>query len=377
MKVTNNGKGAFRRCEDGTWMIDTKIKIENEFKHFTKRGYPTLSSAKADFERAKAEFVKKKTFNSKITFLQELIAEYLKMRKRTVNESTVEQDNYLLNKYLLSYFDNDLISNVITDDNFKMWFDDLVNNPDVSPKRQNKVITTIKSFLNFAYMHKFISASVYQDCDVCLYKVKASKKSDKERVIWSPEEEKSFIQSLDDDKISLMFRTFIIVATRLGEFLGIQGKCFDYANSRINICQQVKNKVGEGAFLTGKLKTSDSYRTILIPKELNEELNDYITQLGIKDDDFLWFSSDKKKPYSRTHIRKLFNYYCDKANVRRMNLHALRHNQAVKLARICTTGEEIEIVARRLGHSPEVFMNIYANHHNQEKETELLSKLNF
>lgn len=377
MKGNNYSKGAFRKYEDGTWAIDTKIKIGNSFRHFTKRGYPTLSAAKADYDRAKAEFIKKKSEETSIMFLEDLIEEYLKMRKITMNESTVEQDTYLLRKYLSSYFENGLISKTITSSNIKHWYDNLINNPDISDKRKNKVITTIKSFLNFSYMHKYISASTYQDCDVCLYKIKTSKKSYTERVIWTEDEEKRFIASLGIGKNSLMFRTFMCIATRLGEFLGIQGKCYDHENARILICQQVKNKVGEGAILSTKLKTTDSYRTILLPKDLNEELYDYVTSLGIKEEDYMWFHTKKSKPYSRTHIRKIFNRYCDKAKVRRMNLHALRHNQAVKLARICTTGEEIEIVAKRLGHSPEVFMNIYANHHNEKKESELLSKLNF
>jgi integrase len=373
-----NGKGAFRKSDDGTWMIDTKIKIDGVFKHLTKRGYPTLSSAKADFERAKADFISSKSLNKyEIKLLEDLVSEYLKKRKITMNDSTVEQDTYLLNKYILTYFGNVLISEAITQETIQRWFDDLINNPSVSAKRQNKVITTVKSLLNFAYMHKYISASLFQDCDVCLYKVKASKKSNTERIIWTAEEETKFIKALGKGKISLMFRTFLVIATRLGEFLGLQGKCYDYKTARIEICQQVKNKVGVGAILTGKLKTSDSYRSILLPKDLNEEIHEYIETVGIKEDDFLWFTTNKNTPYSRTYIRKLFNKYCDKAKVRKMNLHALRHNQAVKLAKICTTGEEIEIVARRLGHSPEVFLNIYANHQNEQKESELLSKLGF
>jgi integrase len=324
-----------------------------------------------------AKFISNKNKTHEVLLLSDLIQAYLKMRKLTMNESTVEQDSYLLKKYLTDYFGDDTIKNVINQNAIQQWFDELVNNPNVSAKRQNKVITTIKCFLNFAYTRKYIDASTYQDCDVCLFKVKTSKKSDVERIIWTDQEEKDFINSLTNPKISLMFRTYLIIATRLGEFLGLQGKSYDYSTARITISQQVKNTVGKGAVLTGKLKTSDSYRTILLPKDLNEEINEYINTFGIKDDDFLWFHKNKKKPFSRTYIRTLFNQQCDKAKVRRMNLHALRHNQAVKLARVCTTGEEIEIVARRLGHSPEVFLNIYANHKNEEKESAILSKLGF
>ena len=56
MKVVKR-KGAFVQYADATWGIDTKVKIGDEFRHFGKKGYTTLSAAKADYERAKEEFI--------------------------------------------------------------------------------------------------------------------------------------------------------------------------------------------------------------------------------------------------------------------------------------------------------------------------------
>jgi len=44
-------------------------------------------------------------------------------------------------------------------------------------------------------------------------------------------------------------------------------------------------------------------------------------------------------------------------------------------ASVCHTGEEIEAAARRLGHSPEMFMNTYARHSSDETENKLLERL--
>ena len=63
------------------------------------------------------------------------------------------------------------------------------------------------------------------------------------------------------------------------------------------------------------------------------------------------------------------------AGVRRINPHCSRHMMAVKLSKVATTGDLIVAAAGVLGHSPETFMNTYANHNNDTKQRELLEKI--
>ncbi len=63
------------------------------------------------------------------------------------------------------------------------------------------------------------------------------------------------------------------------------------------------------------------------------------------------------------------------AGVRKVNPHASRHLQATKLASVCATGAELEAAARRLGHSPEMFMNTYAKHSSDKTEAELVKRI--
>lgn len=366
----------FRQDTDGTWIIDTKVKVNGVFKHFTKRGYVTLGAAKADFERAKAEFITSKQSYRSIMFFEDLVDEYENMRKIKVDISTAERDMSDFNVYMFPYFKGKLIKDVFKQNVIHNWYRDLVGNPKITNNKKSKVITRIKDLLKFAYMHKYINAEVYQDCDVGIYQVKVSKKPEHERIIWTEDEEKAFLEATSSDKRdSLMFRLFLLTSPRLGEFLALQPCCFDKDKNRIIITQQVKNIRGQGVVLTGKLKTNESYRTIVIPSDLAEELKTYIDDFNIMDNQYIWHSFSKNKPLSRNSVRRLFAYYCDKAGVRQMNLHALRHNQAVKLASVCHTGEEIEVAARRLGHSPSMFMNTYANHTNDKTESELLKRM--
>jgi len=368
--------GAF--LSDGkTWSIDTKIKVNDEWKHLKRTGYPTLSAAKADFERVKKEFIEKNSFYVRATTFEDLFAEYQDMRKVQVDISTMEIDKGIFKCHLLPKFAGKPIKDVFKQESIKYWYLTLINDTKISNARKSKIITRMKDLLKFAYMHKYISPETYQECDVEIYQVKYSKKPLTERVIWTPEEEQAFLEAIKvDDRDYLMFRLFLLCSPRLGEFLALQPNCFDYDKKKITIKQQIKYISGNGkAVLTDKLKTHDSYRTIIITNSIAEELKNYIDTLGIADNEFLFFGITKTMPMGRTTFKRKLYKYCDLANVRRINPHASRHNQAVKLAAVCQTGEEIESAARRLGHSVSVFLETYANHKNDETESSLLNKI--
>lgn len=366
----------FYQEKDKSWTIDTKIKVNGVWKHLKRTGYQTKGEAIFDFPRVKEEFIKSrggKLYNSEF---EELVADYEKMRRVIVDQSTCESDLSTFKVHFMPYFANKSIKDVFDEYTIRTWYDNLISNDNLTNNKKSKIITRMKDLLKFAYNHKYINAEVYQDCDVNIYQVKYSKKPKTERVVWTVDEEERFLKAISKNKHdNLMFRLFLTTSPRLGEFLALQPNCFDYDKRRITICQQVKNVTGKGAILTEKLKTHESYRTIAISKELADELKEYIDTFGIKPEQFLWYSDNKNKPMGRNTIRRIFNGYCVKANVRHLNLHALRHNQAVKWASIAKTGEEIEIAAHRLGHSPSMFLNTYANHAKEEKENELLLRL--
>lgn len=369
-------RGAFIKCNDGTWMIDTQVKVDNEWKHFKKKGFATLSAAQSAFETEKEIFIKRHSVHHKVMLFDDLIDKYKEMRRVVVDESTLVCDQSVYNVYLLPYFHNKLLKDCLNRETINEWYHNLVDTTKYSANKKSKVITRMKDILKFAYMHEYIDAPTYQSCDVCLYQVKYQKRPEIERVVWDKEEEKAFFDTVEGSRIDfIMFKLFLTCSPRLGEFLGLTGDCFDYKKKKITIKQQVKNVIGKGAVLTDKLKTHESYRTIILDQTLADLLNDYIKDFGIGSDDFIFHSSSKKQPVSRNTFRRKLYHYCELAGVRKINPHASRHLQAVKLARVADSAEMIEAAARRLGHSPEMFLNTYARHVDDEKENELLRRL--
>ena len=127
--------------------------------------------------------------------------------------------------------------------------------------------------------------------------------------------------------------------------------------------------------LSSRLKSEESYRTIALPQDISNMLQEYIEELGLRDTDYIFHTYNRRTPVSRTSFRRKLYSYCDKAEVRKLNPHAIRHTMAVRLARVCKTGAELETAAKRMGHTTSVFLDIYANHKDDEIENDLLNRM--
>lgn len=366
-------RGLFKQLSDGSWSIDTKVKVNGEYKHFAKRGYRTLSDAKADYDRALNQFIQKNSHVYEVLFFDDVINEYKKMRAVTVNDTTLITDNSIYNVYLYPYFKGKLIKDVFNPTTMKDWYERLAKNRNYSENKKGKVITRTKDILKFAYNHKYIDAETFQDCDVIMYPIKSSKKP-KEKTIWTQEEEEKFLSVVKDTSLKdyIMFKTFFSLGARIGEFLAIQGKGFD--GNMITINQQIVY-TEDGFNLTSKLKTYESYRQVLLDTTTSQLLKQYVKDFNIKDNDFLFYSFKKNEPVSKTTFRRKLNYYCSEANVPIITPHCARHRKAVQLSSVSLSMSDLEIAAKMLGHSPSMFVDTYANHNTEKEQNRLLSRL--
>ena len=375
MPKRNSG---FVKEENGLWSINTTVKVDGEFRHFRKRGYASLSEAKADYERAKAEFVRNNSSKSEVMLYEDLVNDYNRTRLLSVSEGTQYMTMSMLRKYLEPHFKGELLKDFLNKDIIKEWHTNLVENPRLSANRINKVVGTFKDLLKHAYVNEYIDAKTYQSCDVRLIKVKNRTREKKERVAWSLAEMNKFFSAIPTgSKDYVMFKLFFACSPRISEFLALMPRCYDSKRKRISIEQQVSCSYKDNGkqVLTDRLKTAGSYRTISINKELSEMLENYITDFNIKSDEFLFWGHDRHTAFAKTTFRRRLYYYCDKAGVRRINPHGARHTMAVLLSAVALTGEDIEAAARRLGHTPEMFMNTYANHSSEEREETLFEKI--
>jgi len=154
-----------------------------------------------------------------------------------------------------------------------------------------------------------------------------------------------------------MFLTMARTGIRYGECLGLQWKDIDFENRFIHI---------QRGFTKGKIETpkSGQSRKVDMSLQLTEELKQLLHQRKIDTLKNGWtempewvFVKDNGNPYHESYSRRIFYKAIEKAGLRKIRIHDLRHTYAT--LRI-TKGDNVADVSKQLGHHSVKFtMDIY------------------
>lgn len=154
-----------------------------------------------------------------------------------------------------------------------------------------------------------------------------------------------------------MFLTLARTGIRLGECLGLQWKDIDFENRFINV---------QRGFSKGKIETpkSGQSRKVDMSLQLTDGLKKILRQRKIDTLERGWgrvpewvFVRNNGEPYHESYLRRLFYKVIEKAGLRKIRIHDLRHTYAT--LRI-SNGDNIADVSKQLGHHSVKFtMDIY------------------
>jgi site-specific recombinase XerD len=122
--------------------------------------------------------------------------------------------------------------------------------------------------------------------------------------------------------------------------------------SGFRVSEVVNLKVGDLDFEAGYGWVRDGKggkdRMFIIPDKLKDELIDWVENIGLMSDDFL-FSGYNNSHFSDSSVRNIIRIACKKANIsKRISPHSLRHSFATH---ILENGYSLIEVQQLLGHS--------------------------
>lgn len=155
---------------------------------------------------------------------------------------------------------------------------------------------------------------------------------------------------------------------RRGEAFGLKWKDIDFKKRTISINRTRDNKG------TRTPKTKRSYRTILIDDKLLNQLRTYQTwckktmlSFGrhLKMDDYVFISYQSGKPISEGTIKYSFDRIIDRAKIKRITPHGLRHTHATILI---NKKVPVTTIAERLGNTPQMIFEVYAHAFKEMEE---------
>lgn len=215
----------------------------------------------------------------------------------------------------------------------------------------NSIITVIQGSMSTAYRLGYVS--VYE-----MDKVKRPKIQEKPIEAFTPSEQKQIEQAVLADKREKMKGVIICLYTglRIGELLALEWDDIDFSKAELKVtktCHDGKNKDGKFGRITELPKTTNSRRTIAIPKQLLPLLR----EMKKKSKSNLVISGDK--PLFVRSYQRSFELLLNKLGIPRHGFHTLRHTFAT---RAIECGVDVKTLSETLGHkNASITLNRYVH----------------
>lgn len=319
-------------------------------KQKLKRGFSRQKDAK-EWER---KFLEQFAKDPDITF-DTLYKKYQAYITPRIRESTAATRFTMLNRHVLPYFENRIVSDIGPAD-IAQWQTDLLNKG-LSDTYIHNINVYLKAIFNYAVEYIGLQNN---PCKRLVGSLKTKKLN-----FWTPEEYKQFSESCRDNiEYYTLFELLYYTGIRVGEALALTLNDIDFRNNTISINKTYYRVTGKD--LINPPKTEGSERIIAIPEFLTEELKEYISHLYQPDPEDRLFN---KRPQ---YVRSILKDRAEKAGVKQIRVHDLRHSHASMLINL---GANPLLVAERLGHeSPEITLKTYS-HLFPSSQTDIVNKI--
>lgn len=180
---------------------------------------------------------------------------------------------------------------------------------------------------------------------------------------WSADEAKRFLKTAREDRWYALYAVALALGLRRGEALALRWSDVDLVDGVLHVRQTLQRTAGKLRF--GPVKTDGSERTVAIPAPLVEVLRRHrAIQASEREaagntwrEYGLVFTTKIGTPIEPRNLNRHFERLCERAGVRRIRVHDLRHSCATLLY---DQGVPIERIQDVLGHSsPTVTKSIY------------------
>lgn len=350
---------AYRDEKTNTWYCKFYYEDVNGVrKQKMKRGFKLQREAK-DWER---NFLESKTLDVNIKF-KNFIEQYYKDMESRLKRSTLENKHFLIDLKIIPYF-GEMVLSEIKPVHIRQWQNKLLAYVDENGKPYSQTyLKTIHNQLSAIFNY----AVRYYDLreNPCIKAGSMGKKHAEEMQIWTLEEFNQFIHAAEDKpQTYTAFHILYYTGIRVGELLALTWKDIDFENKTINIDKSYQ-RIGHDDVITVP-KTPKSIRTIVIFDYLVDVLQAY------KDSMYKPHINDRLFPYTKHFLTHEMKRVSQKAAVKKIRVHDLRHSHASLLIEL---GFSPLLIAERLGHENiETTLNTYS-HLYPNKQVELADKL--
>lgn len=317
--------------------------------HTTKRGF--LRKKDAD----QYEIKLKNTVQYKEITISILIDMYIKLLEQRLKLNKIKLTTYCnytqnIRLYIRPYFAEDMPLKKLTTEDINEWLIKLKQKKatkksnTLSSKSIGLIRLILSNILKYAVRKKYLSVSPMQDAEKITIKAK------KQKQVWTFEEYMIFYNSLGKESHRIMFNLLFFGGLRIGELLALTPADVNPSGTiSINHTFIILN----GQKITHSPKTQYSKRVVHIPKQIHDQLTNYINRLhDIQQNERIF-------PCTGANIYDILTKRSKRLNLPYLSPHGLRHSNASILLKL--TGD-IAMLSRRLGHKdPSITLQVYSH----------------
>lgn len=383
-KKRGGGEGTISKRKDGRWAAAITLGYDNEGRQKRKFFYGDTRTEVAEKlrEALNNQSTGMVVDSKKLTVEQWLKTWIDEYKKPSVRQTTYEYycyviDNYICNKDGIGYI---RLMDLRPDHLQKLYNSTSIAGYSAVTIKNMHIV--MKSALRQAIINRLIVHNVSEGTT-------RPKMVKKESRVFTPEEQKQFMDTLIDEKYGLLYRFALATGLRIGELMALRWKDIDQKEGYFEVKQalvRVKNSNPEinskTILIFQEPKTEAGKRIVPIPKNIMPQLEKHQTKqkeyklqsYGLyKEDIDLVFCNKLGGPMEPSNIRSRLYKLTEQAGIDHAGMHALRHSYATRLLEADESGK---VVQELLGHSSiATTLDIYG-HVMPEKKKQSAERIN-
>lgn len=357
------------------WYEDEKTKTyyfkvnykdaEGKYKQILRRGFKTQREVKAAMAEVENDVNKGTFIKPSNTLYADYMKGWLEDKFSGLKRRTWENYANLVNKHILPERENDSGKKVglgrlklesITPRHIQDLYNHLFKSNSLSDENIQKCHTLIKDSLRQARLWNMISEN---PADL----IKRPSAAKKEMQIWSMDEAQSFLKYAEGDPLYIVFLLALTTGMRQGEILGLRWKDVNKENRVISITQILNH---DGKEFEVGAKTISGQRPIRIDQHTMKALENHrklglekrIENADVYEDNGLVVHTKFGGPVSPRNVLRSFKRIIDKAGMKEIRFHDLRHTHVTILIK---NRETPQAIAERMGWSDTRMIDKYAH----------------
>lgn len=339
---------AYKDERRGTWYCQFYYEDwQGVKKKKQKRGFKTKKEA-LEWE---SNFKLSANANMDMT-LGAFVEIYFRDKDGELKERSIKNKKYMIEAHILPYFENKPM-NSITPSDIIQW-----QNTMREKGFAQTYLRMIQNQITALFTH---ASNIYNLANNPCKKVKKMGKADADKIdFWTKEEYEKFIQTFEvGSRYYVLFEILFWTGCREGELLALTKSDIDFTNNKLHISKTYYRT--ERKDIITAPKTEQSVRTIDIPEFLKQEIKDYADKMYELPDDERMF------PIVAEAVQHMLKNHADKAGIKRIRVHSLRHSH---VAYLINQGVQPLIIKERLGHRDiKITLNTYGHlYPSQQKQ---------